>query len=221
MKDIPMRIRLLGIGIIILAVSCFSISATARDWRELSRLDEAELTKRIDEFQERLKQDPEDYETIKGLGIAYHNMARRDAKKFASLAVKTLTKACEMNNKDYEVLCHLGSSTTLMALTTRNPIKMMSYTNKGIALMDKAVRRDPDNISVRFTRAYNSKNLPFFLDRGGIALEDFQHLEEMIKKDPATFASIQKEVYANLAELYEKRGEEDRSAEYRKKTEGL
>lgn len=221
MKKRSVGNRLLGTGIIILVVSCLSITAAARDWHELGKLDEARLKVKINEFQERLKQDPGDYDIIKGLGIAYHILARVDAKKYASMAVETLTRACEMDNRDYEALCYLGSSTTLMALTTWNPMKKMSYTNKGIALMDKAVRKAPDNISVRLTRAYNSKNLPKFLDRGGIAIEDFEHLAGMIKKDPVSFKSIEKEVYSNLAELYEKQGERARAEAYREKTEGL
>ena len=74
---------LLGTGIIILAISCLAITATARDWHELGQLDEAGLKMKINEFQERLKQEPEDYETIKGLGIAYHILARGDAKETA------------------------------------------------------------------------------------------------------------------------------------------
>jgi tetratricopeptide (TPR) repeat protein len=212
---------LFGTWIFIMVISSFSMSATAGDWRELERLDQAGLTNRIKEFQERLKKDPEDYETIKGLGIAYYILARGDAEKFGHLAVETLTRVCDMDSRDYEALCYLGSSTTMMARTTLNPVKKMSYTNKGIALMDKAVRRDPDSISVRLTRAYNSKNLPKFLDREGIALEDFEYLAKIIEKDPVSFKSIEKEVYSNLADLYEKRGERASAKEYREKTEEL
>ncbi len=212
---------LLGTGIIILFLSCLSITATARDWHELGQIDEAGLKMKINEFQDRLKQDPEDYESLKGLGIAYHNLAKGDPEKFGPLAVETLTRACEMGNRDYEALCYLGSSTTMMARTTLNPIKKLSYTNNGIAMIDKAVRKEPDNISVRLTRAYNSKSLPAFLEREGVALEDFERLAGIIEKDPLSFKSIKKEVYSNLVELYEKRGEKARAEEYREKAERL
>lgn len=43
----------------------------------------------------------------------------------------------------------------------------------------------------------------------------------IIQKDQEAFSSIKKEVYSNLAELYEKRGEKARARQYREETEGL
>jgi hypothetical protein len=199
--------RLLGTGIIILAVYCLSIAATARDWHELGKLDEAGLKIKVDEFQERLKRESGDYDTLKGLGIACHMLAKSDPEKFGPLAVEALTRAWEMGPKDYEALCYLGSATTMMAQTTLNPVKKMSYANKGIALMDKAVRKAPDNVSVRLTRAYNSISLPSFLEREDIAVEDFEHLAAMIKRDPGSYGALKKEVQSRLAALYRKRNE--------------
>ena len=207
--------RFVGKWITVIAaiwVMAFISSVTiAGDWHELRNLKAEALLAQISEFQKKLDQNSSDYEAIKGLGIAYHIKAKEDAKKFAPKAVDMLARAREMNNRDYEVICYLGSATTMMAKTTWNPIKKMSYVNKGIAMMDKAVRRAPDNITVRMTRAYNSKNLPSFLEREGIALEDFEHLAEMIERDPVSFLSIKKEVYSTLAELYRKIGEEDKA----------
>jgi len=203
-------------------VMAFISSVTiAGGWHELRNLKAEELSAKISEFKKRLEQNSSHYESIKGLGIAYHIKAQKDAKGFASRAVDMLTRAREINKKDYETLCYLGSATTMMAKTTWNPIKKMSYANKGIALMDKAVKRDPENITVRMTRGYNSMGLPGFLKRGGIAVEDFEHLAEMIEKDPVSFSSIKKEVYSTLAELYRKNGEEDKAEKYMKLAEGL
>jgi len=203
-------------------VMAFISSVTiAGGWHELRNLKAEELSAKISEFKKRLEQNSSHYESIKGLGIAYHIKAQKDAKGFASRAVDMLTRAREINKKDYETLCYLGSATTMMAKTTSNPIKKMSNANKGIALMDKAVKRDPENITVRMTRGYNSMGLPGFLKRGGIAVEDFEHLAEMIEKDPVSFSSIKKEVYSTLAELYTKNGEEDKAEKYMKLAEGL
>jgi len=109
----------------------------------------------------------------------------------------------------------------MMANTTWSPIKKMSYVNKGTGLMDKAVKRDPDNVSVRMTRASNSKNLPSFLNRGDIALEDFEYLAGLIEKNPGHLPSIKKKIYSNLAELYEKAGDRTNAEKFRKLAENL
>ena len=201
----------MGAAVLIVVMVFISSVTRAGDFHELLNLKAGALSAKISEFQKELDQNSSHYDAIKGLGIAYHIKAQEDAKKFAQRAVDMLTRAHEMNKRDYEALCYLGSAMTMMAKTTWNPIKKMSYVNKGIALMDKAVKRDPDNITVRMARGYNSMRLPGFLERKGVALEDFEHLAEMIEKDPVSFSSIKREVYSNLAELYRKKGEEDKA----------
>ena len=198
--------RLAIVGIIMAIAVLLAAPVSAKDWHELRDLDDGQLAEKISVLQKILDQNPSDYETMKGIGIAYHRMARKNAKTYAPKAVEILTKALEANKKDYETMCFLGSVTTMMAKRTWNPMKKMSYVNKGAALMDKAIRKDPDNVSVRMTRAYNSKNLPSFLNRGHLAVEDFEYLADLIEKNPESYVSIKKDVYTNLAELHSKAG---------------
>jgi cytochrome c-type biogenesis protein CcmH/NrfG len=193
----------------------------AKDWQQLQDLTDVQLSEKISEFQKSLDQNSSDYEALKALGIAYHIKARKDAKKFAPRAVEFLSRAYDINKKDYENMCYLSSATTMMAKTTWNPIKKMSYVNKGTGLMDKAVRRDTNNISVRMTRAFNSKSLPSFLNRGEIAFEDFEYLADLIEKNPESYALIKKEVYTNLAELYKKAGDQVKAEKFRKLADSL
>ncbi|MFC1884671.1 tetratricopeptide repeat protein [Thermodesulfobacteriota bacterium] len=213
MKKRVMR-RLTGVKIVSLTIILFGFTAAAQDLNELNTMNEQELVEKIDRFEKKLKQNPEDYETLKALGIAYHIMATRDARTYAPLAVKTLSKAHEKIETDYTILCYLGSATTLMSVTTSNFMEKGSYTNRGIAMMDKAVRKAPNNVTIRLTRAYNSKSLPDFLDRKSVAIEDFEHLAAMIEKDDSSLSSIKKEIYLNLAELYEKNGNKEKADNY-------
>lgn len=193
----------------------------AKNWRELYDLDEAKLDNEISNFNQRLKVSPGDIESLKGLGIAYHIKATIDFKKYAPLAVEILTQAYEANKKDNETLCYLGSATTMMAKTTWNPIKKVSYVNQGAAFMDKAIRRDPDNITVRMTRGSNSRRLPFFLDRGRYALEDFEHLALLIEQNPNLSPSLKRDVYTNLTQLYEKADDTEKAEKYKKLSENF
>lgn len=188
----------------------------ARDWHELHELDDGQLTDKIEALEKALDQDPEDYETLKGLGIAYHFKAQEDAKGYAAKAVEMLYGAQEMTPDDNETLCYLGSATTIMARTTWNPMKKMSYVNKGMELMDMAVERDPDNYSVRATRALNATHLPAFLERESIALEDFEHLARLLEKDADADISLKRRVYKNLSEIYSRSGEKEKAKKYQK-----
>lgn len=184
-------------------------------------MDTAKLDQEIVRLKDMEKRNPDDFDVIKSLGILFHTKARKDAKNYAPKAVGYLSTAYEINKKDYETMCYLGSAMTMMAKTTWNPIKKMSYVNKGTGLMDKAVRREPDNVTVRMTRALNSKNLPSFLNRGDIALEDFEYLADLIEKNPESLASIKKEVFTNLADLYKKAGDQARAEKFKKLAENL
>ena len=211
--------RFIGVAASFLVILFIASAATAGDRLELENLKPEELTAKISEFQRKLDQNPSDYESIKGLGVAYYIRAREDAKKFAAKSVEMLTRACKMNKKDYEALSYLGSSTTMMAKTTWNPMKKSSYANKGIAMMDKAVKRDPDNVTVRLTRAHNSRRLPYFFEREGVAIEDFEYITEMIKKDPKAYGHLKRHIYSNLVELYKKNDQEAEAEKYKKMLE--
>ena len=188
----------------------------ARDWHELNDLDDGQLRDRVEALEKALDQDPENYDILKGLGIGYHHMAKNDAKGYAKKAVEMLTRAHEMTPDDNETLCYLGSATTIMARTTWNPIKKMSYVNKGVKLMDKAVERDPDNYSVRATRGLNATNLPPFLEREPIALEDFEHLARLFEKDADADTSLKRLVYKNLNGIYDRSGEKEKAKQYQR-----
>ena len=208
--------------VITILVSFYIVSAvSAEDWHALQDMSESQLDNKIFEFQQRLNKDPLDYEMLKAIGIAYHTKAKKDPKTYATKAVDFLTRAHERERKDYETMCYLGSATTMMAQTTWNPIKKMYYVNIGTGHMDKAVRKNPDNISVRMTRAFNSKNLPSFLGRRDIALEDFDYLAGLIDKNPGSLQAIKKKVYTNLAELFRKRGDKAQAEKYGKMANSL
>jgi len=213
--------RLAIVGIVMTTAVLLTAPVSAKDCQELSDLDGEQLAEKISEMQKVLDQNPSDCETLKCMGIAYHRMARKNAKTYAPKAVELLTKALEANKKDYETMCYLGSATTMMAKRTWNPMKKMAYVNKGAGLMDKAIRKDPDNISVRVTRANNSKNLPSFLNRGHLAVEDFEYLAHLIEKNPESYVSIKKDVYTNLAELHSKAGDQAKAEKFKNLAETI
>lgn len=190
---------------------------SSEKYKDFVQLSDQKLSETIPKFESFLVTDSENTTLLKFLGIAYHQLARTDKDKYVSKAVETLEKGHDLNSRDNTILCYLGSATTMMAETTWNPMTKMSFVNKGVAYMDKAVKRDPDIVRIRLTRAYNSLALPGFLNRKNIATTDFEYLAELIETHPESYASIKKEVFDNLIKIYKENGNTEKANLYSKK----
>ena len=172
------------------------------------------LKARAAELQQRLNQKSSDYEALRSLGIVYYAAALKDSKAYANKAIQYLEQAYQKKPEDAEVLCCLGTTYTLLAKDTSDPSSMMLNVNKGIGFMDKAIRMDPDNISVRLIRANNSRYLPKFLNRRSVAYEDFEHLAGLFEKKPDVSPPLKASVYRNLAALYKEDGDVAKAQKY-------
>jgi tetratricopeptide (TPR) repeat protein len=165
------------------------------------------LSARAVQLRQLLDQNPSDDESLQGLGIVYHSMAIQDSKAYAKKAVQYLEQAHQKRPDDYVVLCYLGSAHTLQAKDASNPMCKVYHLNKGVEYMDKAVRKDPENITVRLIRANNSKALsPMFLSQRSIAYEDFEHLASLFEKGGRVPSQLKASVYRSLADLYKEDG---------------
>lgn len=199
-------------GLLSLVILLFASPVHAEERPE--NIDLKTLLAQAAQFQQRLDQNPADYEALQGLGIVYHSMALKDSKTYAKKAVQYLEQANQKKSDDTVVLCYLGNAYTLLARDASDKSRKMSTVSKGIGFMDKAVRMTPDNITVRLIRANNSKNLPRFLNRRSIAYEDFEHLVDLLKNKPDTPASLKAYVYGNLAALYKEDGDSAKARKY-------
>jgi hypothetical protein len=169
------------------------------------------------QLQNRLDQNPSDYEALRGLGTVYHSMALKDSKAYAKKAVQYLEQAHQKRIDDNVVLCYLGSAYTLLAKDAWNPISKVYDLNKGVEYMDKAVRKDPDNITVRLIRANNSKALSNkYLSRRSIAYEDYELLASLFEKGLKVPRQVKASVYSSLEALYEEDGNMAEAQKYQR-----
>jgi len=148
----------------------------------------------------------EEIERIKRLGIAWHNLSVLEVRGASDEADKWLKKAFDASPTDYEVMAYYGSARTMVARDSWNVVTKVSSTNKGIALMDKAVRKAPDNIIVRLVRANNSLALPEFFDRRSKAREDFSFLHARFGK-LELFPETRAEICFKLGEILSEDGD--------------
>ncbi len=100
-------------------------------------------------------------------------------------AVKILERAEKTNPKDYELMAAHGSVLTMMARFQKKTSQQLRYTKKGFRKMDRALKKDPDNIGALLQRANNSLHMPVFLKRTHYARRDFKHILKLVddKKD--------------------------------------
>jgi tetratricopeptide (TPR) repeat protein len=198
----------------VLCLVLLLVASQVRAEEKTENMDLKALSVQAVQFQQRLEQNPADYEALKGLGIVYHGMALKDSKAYAKKAVQYLEEANQKKSDDTEVLCYLGSAYTLMAKDAGDLMSKSSYMNRGVERMDKAVRMDPDNIVVRLVRANNSKSLPLFLNRRPVAYEDFEYLAGLFEKKPNVSPSLKASVYRDLAALYKEDGDAAKARKY-------
>nr|VFK37853.1 MAG: hypothetical protein BECKTC1821E_GA0114239_1001120 [Candidatus Kentron sp. TC] len=140
---------------------------------------------------------------LKRLGIAWHNLSALEVGGASGEADKWLKKAFAASPDDYEVMAYYGSARTMVSRDSWNVLTKMDVANEGIALIDKAIRKAPNNIIVRMVRANNSLALPEFFERRPKAREDFSFLHERLDRldiSPETRAEICFELGGILAE---------------------
>ncbi|KIX12458.1 hypothetical protein [Dethiosulfatarculus sandiegensis] len=193
----------------------FCSMARAEDFSQLAFLPQEELFAQVAVLEKRTKANSDDFPAWKGLGIAFHILASDNEPEFISRSVDALKKVLAQTPRDWEAMCYLGSSTTMLATTTWNPMAKLDFVNQGGALMDKAVKNAPSNITVRMTRGCNSLELPGFLGRGELALEDFCRLAQLVEGLPQSADPLKLSVYEKYAFCLRQDGRETEADHYK------
>lgn len=153
-------------------------------------------------------------QTQKKLGIAWHNLAVLKTSKASKKAYKILKPLSESEPSDYEVLAYLGSSVTMRARDSWNVLTKISRTNKGLAMLDKAVAKDKKNIVIRLVRINNSLALPDFINRQDKAKKDLLFLVDLFQKENIGNADAKGEVYLKLGLLLKEEQKTEEAKEY-------
>lgn len=139
------------------------------------------ISAQVNEWENKLKKDPENREILLNLGRHYHRIGGDSNNSDAvEKAEEYLSKLIEIDSKNAAGLVYLGSTLTMRALHTSSQDVQLEFVTKGFARMDKAVYFEPDNFEVRLIRGINSTYIPEMMGRLSIALEDFKHIEKLI-----------------------------------------
>ncbi len=221
-----MSVNIARKGIIYLIAGLFFLVGTAApgygetNYGELlTVLKRGELYTIIDAAKETLEKNPEDRDSLKTLGIAYHNLSTIGVKSAAKDAVKYLKRAKKLYPYDALVLAMLGSSTTLLGkYSDKKVTEGRRLSNKGGGMLDRAVMMAPDDVLVRMVRANNSRGLPTFFGRRHYFKNDMLHVEKLIEASPDKYhGNLKAQVYYKLGTAYQAEKDDATAVSYFKK----
>lgn len=100
-----------------------------------------------------------------------------DPEKATTLKAEGLLKKASIRMPgDYELMAAHGSVLTMLARYEKSSARQLHFVKKGFRKMDRAIRKDPDNIGALMQRANNSLAMPPFLKRVHFAQKDFQRV---------------------------------------------
>jgi tetratricopeptide (TPR) repeat protein len=194
--------RIIGILLAVLAPVGALAQPALRDVYDLQ--DQKMLQQIVREHEAVLARDPNSVDSLKVLGIAYHNLGRQKVSGSVGKALARLERAAELAPNDQEIRVYLGSAKTMEARDSWNPITKTLSVRKGMGWIDDAVEKDPDNVTVRLVRAHNSLELPRMFNRVRHAQGDLLHLQALAEKNPKAFdLPLHAEIFFLLGEVSE------------------
>jgi hypothetical protein len=105
-------------------------------------------------------------------------------------------QAHRRNPQDPLIRAYYADCLSLMAQNSADTSVMFRHATHAIKNLDQAVNADPDNITIRLLRGYNSFRIPeAFFKRTLTAIHDFNYLINKYKQDPTV---LEQETYLQL-----------------------
>ena len=141
------------------------------------------------------------------LGILYHDASNLGIKNRAEKAYNIFLSANGRNSNSTEikmvVLVYLGSSRTLMAKDSANPLNKMKYVKEGLSYLDEAVSEyGNDNFLPVYVRGNVCANLPDFFKRKDTAKSDLNRIIKLNKSGSESLpAALVSECYYLLGNI--------------------
>lgn len=157
--------------------------------------DTAELRKqKIAELEAIIKTN-DSTENWRQLAMVYAVVAGLDepSAEMTKKADLVLNKATQNLPKDMELMAAHGSILTMYARFETETSKQLHFLKKGLRKMDRAIKKDPENIGALLQRGNNSLVLPPFLKRAHFARKDFQLILNLVgnSRGPVFRAMVQ------------------------------
>ena len=185
----------------------------ASDNRALN-VDKQSLMDKLTAIKLTLADSPTDIQQLKQAGMINHQLARLGVDKAAADAVMFLEQVIHIDANDNEALAYLGSAMTVQAKLSSSPMAKLSQVNRGLAFLDKAVKRDADNLRLRWLRASVCYALPKMFERQPMAAADYRFIIHEQRAAQQFTPQRLAEIYYKLGKLSLEQGENTEATGY-------
>ncbi len=169
--------------------------------------------KNIDSLKMIVDTDPKNIQVMSQLGIAYHDLGVDGDKKAVEKGEQLFKRILELDSTHGVGLAYLGSIHSIRARDSIMPWSKLKHAKKAIELLDHPEVTESEDLNVHLIRAMNSYEVPKFLDRLNVALEEFdfivnhQHFSEWPSPKRAF-------VYLHFGKAHEKDGNDAAAEKY-------
>jgi len=119
--------------------------------------------------------------TVHALDLEYIRKNYSKAVNDESLCKSFIDKLSK-NTESQVHLAYLGAFQTIWANHVFNPVSKLSSFNKGRFFIEAAVKKEPDNVEIRFVRLSVQKNCPSFLGYSSNIAADKKFLKSNLDK---------------------------------------
>lgn len=128
-------------------------------------------------------------------GICYHSLGAAGDAEAVIKAAEYFQKALNLQPGNNEIRAWLGSATVMKARDAWMMDKM-TFSRKGMNLLDSAVAAEPENLAIRVIRGNSYLNPPSFLGKDQAAIGDFEFALGKIKvRNPLNIEQAQEVQY--------------------------
>lgn len=130
----------------------------------------------IDSLQTVIKNDQQNIDAMINLGIAYHDLGVHGDKKSVDKGADLFERVLDLDSTNAVGLAYLGSIYSLRARDTFMPWNKLKHTKRATKLLDHPAVTGSRDLDVHLIRAMNSYEIPKFLNRLEIAIEEFEFI---------------------------------------------
>lgn len=206
------------LGLVLLFICCTSDVSWAQERYGVYVSDLNSLTQILNNAKTELGKDPTNTTALKKAGIASHQLALFHGKGYAEQSVEYLSKVTEQDRNDAVALAYLGSAHALVARDASVIMTKISNVNKGLSLLNRAIRTAPENFIVRMVRGSVIFELPSMFKKTDHAIEDFsvaeRHFDNLPDIPDVPVDLMKAEVYYKLGSLKKEVGDKAAAVSY-------
>ncbi len=130
----------------------------------------------VDSLKTIIKNDPQNIQGLIALGVHYHDLGVAGNSKAVEQGEQLLKKALSLDPNNALATGYYGSILSLKARDASMPWAKVKFAKQGFEQLDKSIQMNPDDLDVRLIRAMNSYQVPKFMKRLPLSIEDFNFI---------------------------------------------